>query len=107
MDWAGLPGEIAVGRREEEGPVPVGTATHDIGWLGCRDMAGNGRSGRVTESGENHSVLPRRSPPGRLRPALDAMQPLKSADIENHDCGSLIAIAGIAGVSFRVVLDNL
>ena len=40
--WAGSKGEIAVGRKEEEGPMPVGTATHDISWCGCRDMAGNG-----------------------------------------------------------------
>ncbi|MEX0586108.1 MAG: protein kinase [Pirellulales bacterium] len=33
--------QVALGRRAE-GPLPVGTATHDISPLGCRDMAGNG-----------------------------------------------------------------
>jgi serine/threonine protein kinase len=34
--------QIAVGR-EDVGPLPVGTATHDISFpFGCRDMAGNG-----------------------------------------------------------------
>jgi eukaryotic-like serine/threonine-protein kinase len=35
------PGRIAVDR-EEEGPLPVGRASRDVGPFGCRDMAGNG-----------------------------------------------------------------
>jgi serine/threonine protein kinase len=34
--------EIALNRTEDEGPLPVGTATKDIGPFDCRDMAGNG-----------------------------------------------------------------
>lgn len=34
-------GEIAI--RRENGPLPVGAATHDVSPYGCRDMAGNGR----------------------------------------------------------------
>ena len=64
MTWAGLPGEIAVGRKEEEGPMPVGTATHDISWIGCRDMAGNGLewTRNVAFTGESAPFPPTRSP---------------------------------------------
>src|SRR5262249_48101657 len=36
-------GEISVRRTEDQGPMDIGTATHDRSLLGCRDMAGNGR----------------------------------------------------------------
>jgi hypothetical protein len=41
------PGDIALGR-ENEGPLPVGTAPRDVSKFDCRDMAGNGREWTCT-----------------------------------------------------------
>ncbi len=65
--------------------MPVGTATHDISWCECRDMAGNGM-----EWTRNRSVTgePVPFPPGESHQVelrgqhYESMQPLKFVDLE-------------------------
>lgn len=110
MTWSGLKGEIAVGRSEEEGPMPVGTATHDISWCGCRDMAGNG-----PEWTRNAAVSgdPFPFPPGDPRQVelrgqrYDSDKPLTFAEMEIKNFGAQFCDFRDSGISFRIVLDSL
>jgi serine/threonine protein kinase len=65
-DWSRTPRpDIAVNRA---GPLPVGAAKDDRSFVGCRDLAGNGREWTSTLAGRSHR--------------LDARDPPSGADVE-------------------------
>jgi formylglycine-generating enzyme required for sulfatase activity len=74
------PGEIAI-NRGDKGPLPVGSASHDVSVFGIRDMAGNGwewtRS--LLRAGEMSEIMGARAVP------LDSAVTLRGRDFSNED----------------------
>jgi formylglycine-generating enzyme required for sulfatase activity len=100
-------GEFAVDRAQE-GPMPVGKASRDISYFGCRDMAGNGREWTRTVSGigTEEVLVPFPDPKPDLVVKLRgrsyaAPEPLTFA----HPPDSLEAGYTLPDIGFRVVLE--
>lgn len=105
------PMQVAVNRKsKDEPPLPVGKATHDISYFGCRDMAGNGEELTRTIS-ENSNPVPLAQVKEQTSTVLlrgrdirDAA-PLKYEDIKGNRAGTFCYYEDATnGVSFRVAL---
>ena len=95
---------IAVGRSEEDGPLPVGSAPGDISPSGCRDMAGNGLEWSRTPLSAGISFPP---PPESPETILMRGQTFTAREPLRYD-----KLQGLAGgcrecgeIGFRVVID--
>lgn len=106
-------GSIAVGR-SELGPAPVGTSPADIGFFGCRDMAGNGWEWTRSTLDGNLSQPP---DPKEAHAVLDvilrghcylAAKPPTFAELSNkQDFETFAYDQADPCIGFRVVFDNL
>lgn len=109
-DWhAGDPQAVAV-KRKKLGPLPVGTATHDVSTFGVRDMAGNGLEWTRTISGDSAHEVPFSAADSMARVNLRGHswthdEPLRYQDLDKDIQESAEYTEAAPDIGFRVVLE--
>jgi eukaryotic-like serine/threonine-protein kinase len=104
--WPKVRGHIAVGRKL---PIPVGTASADVSFFGCRDMAGNGLE--WTRNSLGAKTLPLKVPDATVQVILRGRSfrdstPLRFSEMDDEHFESWPYTRNTDPIGFRVVFDQ-